>query len=95
MTKTFTQWRLVRYEALKRANGKCECCGATAKTSGEPLHVDHIKPKLLYHHLEFVLDNTQVLCADCNIGKGNWDETDWREKRVIPVSFEDKLKLIH
>ena len=75
----FTAWRKIRYDALLRANGSCDCCGHTSKTSRSPLHVDHIKPKSLYPELEFKLTNLQVLCADCNIGKGNWDETNWRE----------------
>ena len=85
----FTRWRKVRYEALKRSCGRCECCGNTAKSSGEPLHVDHIKPKSLYPELEFELLNLQVLCADCNIGKGNWDETNWRGIREIEQAEED------
>lgn len=24
------------------------------------------------------VSNLQVLCADCNLGKGAWDATDWR-----------------
>jgi hypothetical protein len=42
------QWRNSRgrYEALKRANGKCECCGASGKDVR--LVVDHIKP--VRHH---------------------------------------------
>ena len=28
--------------------------------------------------LELQLTNLQMLCADCNVGKGAWDETDWR-----------------
>ncbi len=77
-TNGFTAWRKVRYEALVRSGGQCECCGATVKSSGEPLHVDHIKPKSIHPELELKLSNLQVLCADCNGGKGNWDETDWR-----------------
>lgn len=76
-TNGFTKWRQVRYQALKRSNGRCDCCGATAKSSGAPLHVDHIKPKSLHPELAVELSNLQVLCADCNVGKGNWDETDW------------------
>ena len=78
---TFTQWRLLRYQALRRAGGRCECCGATPQSSGEPLHVDHIKPKSIHPDLALELSNLQVLCADCNIGKGNWDETNWRAMR--------------
>ena len=72
------EWRKVRYAALKRSKGCCDCCCARAK-KGKPLHVDHIKPRSKHGHLALDLDNLQVLCVDCNMGKGNWDETDWRE----------------
>ena len=29
-------------------------------------------------HLALKLTNLQVLCGDCNAGKGNRDTTDWR-----------------
>lgn len=70
-------WRYVRYEALKRSRGVCELCG-TAPTPGKPLHVDHIKPRSKYPELEFEISNLQILCDDCNLGKGNRDEIDWR-----------------
>ncbi|MGE4613767.1 MAG: HNH endonuclease signature motif containing protein, partial [Planctomycetota bacterium] len=41
-----------------------------------PIHVDHIVP--LSKGGETTLDNLQVLCIDCNLGKGNRDDTDWR-----------------
>ena len=72
-----SKWRAVRYKALKVGNGSCCLCGATAK-DGVKLHVDHIKPKSLYPHLEYELSNLQVLCEDCNMGKSNKDDTDWR-----------------
>lgn len=71
------EWRAVRYEALKASRGVCELCGA-APSPGRPLHVDHIKPRSKYPALELVLSNLQVLCADCNLGKSNTDEIDWR-----------------
>jgi 5-methylcytosine-specific restriction endonuclease McrA len=71
-------WRSLRYLALKNAGGCCQCCGASA-SDGVQLHVDHIKPRSLFPKLELDLSNLQVLCADCNIGKGAWDSTDWRE----------------
>ena len=70
-------WRMLRYQALKRSNKRCELCGATSK-----LHVDHIKPRSRYPELALRLDNLQVLCRDCNLGKGAWDSTDWREKSI-------------
>ena len=69
-------WHRLRYEALKRDGGRCLLCGAGRRT-GTVLHVDHIKPLRYYWHLRLSLDNVQVLCGDCNHGKGNWDETDW------------------
>lgn len=72
-----TDWRYIRYEALKRSRGVCELCGASP-TTGKMLHVDHIKPRSKYPDLEFEIANLQVLCEDCNLGKGNRDEIDWR-----------------
>jgi 5-methylcytosine-specific restriction endonuclease McrA len=71
------EWRQLRYLAIKNCEGKCQCCGASAK-DGVRIHVDHILPRSKYRHLELCLDNLQVLCDDCNIGKGAWDQTDWR-----------------
>lgn len=70
-------WRVVRYQALRRSRGFCECCGA-GPAPGRPLHVDHIRPRSRRPDLAFTLSNLQVLCADCNLGKGNTDEIDWR-----------------
>jgi 5-methylcytosine-specific restriction endonuclease McrA len=70
-------WRAVRYQALKRSGGCCQCCGERA-SKGRPLHVDHIKPRSRYPALELDPDNLQVLCVDCNLGKSNKDATDWR-----------------
>ena len=72
-----TKWQQVRFEALRCSGGRCCLCGATAK-SGVTLHVDHIKPKSRYPLLAFELSNLQVLCADCNLGKGNRSEDDFR-----------------
>lgn len=74
------EWRKLRYQALKRSAGACECCGRGGSPSS-PLHVDHIKPRARYPERSLDLDNLQVLCEDCNLGKGAWDETDWRQAR--------------
>jgi hypothetical protein len=71
------EWRKLRYQALKLNAGCCQCCGQRASRD-RPLHVDHIKPRSKYPELELALSNLQVLCEDCNLGKGAWDETDWR-----------------
>lgn len=72
------QWRQLRYLAIRNSGG-CNCCGATAN-DGVRLHVDHIKPISHHPELRLSLDNVQVLCEDCNMGKGSWDETDWRKR---------------
>jgi HNH endonuclease len=73
------EWREVRYEALKRDGAKCRCCGATA-VEGKKLHVDHIKPRARSPELELDINNLQILCEDCNLGKGVRDQTDWRAR---------------
>lgn len=70
-------WRIVRYEALKLHGGKCQCCGAGPRL-GAPLHVDHVMPRSKRPDLELSVHNLQVLCDDCNLGKGAHDTTDWR-----------------
>lgn len=77
-TKTL-MWRQVRYQALKNNGARCQCCGATSR-DGVQIHVDHIKPRATHPNLALSLDNLQILCDDCNIGKGSWDDTDWRAK---------------
>lgn len=76
---TSTEWKQLRYLALKNNGASCQCCGAKAG-NGVQLHVDHIKPRSRFPELELCLDNLQILCGDCNIGKGAWDATDWRQK---------------
>lgn len=70
------EWKRLSFD-VKQARGRmCECCGATAP------HVriitDHIKPLRKYWHLRLDPLNLQVLCDDCNMGKGSRDETDFR-----------------
>jgi hypothetical protein len=80
-------WFTVRYEALKRGKGCCECCGARA-TANNPLHVDHIKPRSYHPELELDLSNLQVLCRECNLGKRNYDDTDWRDNVIELQRFK-------
>lgn len=76
------EWRKVRMQALKKHSARCQCCGATPAT-GAVMNVDHIKPRKLFPQLALDLDNLQVLCHECNHGKGNWDMTDWRDKECV------------
>jgi 5-methylcytosine-specific restriction endonuclease McrA len=72
------EWRKVRMAALANNEAVCECCGARAKDE-VVLNVDHIKPRKYFPHLALTLENLQVLCADCNAGKGNDYQINWRE----------------
>jgi hypothetical protein len=72
-----SSWLDVRYRALKRENGYCQCCGSRG-TPDNPIQVDHIKPRSRFPHLQLALSNLQVLCRHCNLGKSNSDWTDWR-----------------
>jgi hypothetical protein len=71
------EWRKLRMMALKKYGPRCQCCGATP-ANGAVMNVDHIKPRKLFPDLALDINNLQILCHDCNHGKGNWDETDWR-----------------
>jgi len=71
------EWRRVRMVALKKYGPVCQCCGATPAT-GAVMNVDHIKPRKIFPELALTVENLQILCHECNHGKGNWDMTDWR-----------------
>lgn len=71
------EWRALRVKVLSSQGRKCCLCGRTPK-DGVILHVDHIKPRSKYPELELKLRNLQILCEDCNLGKSNKYEEDWR-----------------
>jgi 5-methylcytosine-specific restriction endonuclease McrA len=71
-------WMQLRYQALSTYGRVCMLC---KKTKGA-MHVDHIKPRSKYPEFELSFDNLQVLCKECNLGKSNLDETDFRQNRV-------------
>lgn len=72
------QWYQLRYQVLRKYEAKCMCCGRSPKEHGIVIHVNHIKPRSKYPKLELAFDNMQLLCAACNYGKSNIDNTDWR-----------------
>lgn len=65
----------IRYEVLKRDGSRCLLCGVSAKES--VLHVDHIVPRSKKGSNE--MENLQTLCWQCNNGKSNRDEGDFRD----------------
>lgn len=60
-------WRL-RALVLMRDGARCQLCGTTPQ-NGARLHVDHIKP--WSKGGETVIENLQILCEPCNIGKSD------------------------
>jgi 5-methylcytosine-specific restriction endonuclease McrA len=70
------KWLALRYKALLKYGRKCMCCF----TENVEMHVDHIKPRSLYPKLELDINNLQILCKHCNLGKSNKDDTDFRIK---------------
>ena len=74
--KTF-EWLRLRMTALANSEGRCECCGASAK-DGVQLNVDHVMPRKKFPHLALELSNLQILCHDCNYGKGNDFMIHWK-----------------
>lgn len=85
------QWQRLRYEVLSKSNMSCELCGASRRNGAE-LHVDHIEPRSLRPDLELEVDNLQVLCKACNLGKSNLDNTDFRP-RVVQIKRGDNEAL--
>jgi len=74
------RWRTLRVDVLEANRERygaitCECC-LTGET--ERWHVDHIQPRSTHPELALEPANLQVLCADCNLGKGTRYTTDWR-----------------
>jgi len=70
------EWRKLRLEVILKYGRKCQCCGA--KPPNVVIHVDHIKPRKTNPELALDINNLQVLCHECNHGKGNWNTTDFR-----------------
>ena len=74
------EWRVLRFRALEASDGCCVLCGRSKAKHGVVMHVDHIKPKSAFPELAFALSNLQVLCEDCNLGKGARSTTDYRSE---------------
>lgn len=80
---TSWEWRTLRMKVIKKHGAVCMCCGATPAhrdMRGKPtkIVVDHIKSLHTHWGLRLDENNLQVLCDECNQGKGAWDSTDFR-----------------
>jgi len=72
-------WQRLRFEVLRDSDGCCQLCGRNYRDHGVALEVDHIKPRSRFPNLSLDRTNLQVLCFDCNRGKGNRCTIDWSE----------------
>lgn len=60
----------IRLEVLARNNFRCVYCGKSPSTDiGTKLHIDHILP--FSKGGKSIIENLQILCFDCNLGKSN------------------------
>lgn len=78
-------WRYLRKKVLKIQGKHCLKCGKTH----DRMHIDHIKPKSKYPHLEFKIDNLQVLCGDCNRKKSFDKEVDYRSSHHLMALLKE------
>jgi len=75
------EWKALRMAVLAKYGNACMCCGAKPDPARNLFaNVDHIIARRKRPDLSLCFNNLQVLCSDCNGGKLNWDETDWRPK---------------
>lgn len=72
------EWTELRYRVMQKYGRKCMCCGASPSDGKTVINVDHIKPRHTHPELKLDFENLQVLCHECNKGKGAWDTTDFR-----------------
>ena len=91
--KTF-QWCRVRMKALRKYGNTCMCCGAT-REDGVKICVDHIKPRKLFPKLALDINNLQILCDVCNLGKGNGFDIDWKNGYTAPNSRTEGAEIRH
>ena len=74
------EWRSLRYEVMKEQGRRCSCCGWKPTDGGHNyLVVDHILPRRTHPSHELDKSNLQVLCNECNMGKGWKSKDDFRK----------------
>lgn len=72
------EWVRLRFRAFQLYGRSCMCC----RTNDGEVHVDHIKPRSKYPALELDINNLQVLCRACNLGKSADSEEDYRPQSM-------------
>ncbi len=76
---TSENWRYLREMTFKIQGKKCLKCGQETPS----MHVDHIRPKSTHPHLEYMIDNLQVLCPECNKKKSFTQIEDHRKPEQL------------
>ncbi len=67
----------LRYDVLRRAKGRCECCGVSSDERA--IDIDHIIPKKRGGTDD--PSNLQALCYQCNRQKRDRDDTDFSKMK--------------
>lgn len=73
-----SDWRLLREKVLSIYGSTCMSCGNTPEQTGKSPHVDHIRPRSAYPHLQLDIRNLQVLCENCNCEVKGINVVDYR-----------------
>lgn len=70
------KWKACREAVFTRDGYSCSYCGVIE----DVMHIDHKLPRSLYKHLQYDLENLQVLCQTCNCSKNNKVKTRYLEE---------------
>ena len=89
------EWLQLRVRVLEKYGCRCMMCGRSYRSHGVVIHVDHIKPRSKYPNLALEFSNLQILCEDCNIGKSNKYETDYRPDDILAANEIDELSILN
>ena len=77
-------WQSLKKQCFSLWGKRCAKCSWTPGNNEQHLlHVDHIKPKILYPELADDINNLQPLCHSCNTSKGDREEVDYRPRKTL------------
>jgi HNH endonuclease len=77
------EWKRLAWRTKQKRGWRCENPQCRAwHTPDNPVVTDHVKS--VRNHWELRLDakNLQILCNECNLGKGSWNYIDFRPVRT-------------
>ena len=80
-------WRKLRVDIIEEQGGKCQMCGRSYASHGVSIHVDHIIPLSIDWSKRLDRNNLQLLCEDCNLGKSNRYNTNWKNRDNVSILF--------